>query len=108
MRWSATNAPVGEVAHERLVDRCIGEVEVVDVLRQRQLGDGELVFDGARLLLGYLGRQQVTDDPCRLVLKLDRGGHDLVVGAAHAVELERSHQFKNLGSFYQPALLRLS
>ncbi len=64
---------VGEVADQRLVDRRVGEVEVLDVLGQRQLGDGELVFDGARLLLGDLGRQQIADDPRRLVLALDAG-----------------------------------
>ena len=31
----------GEVAHERLVDGRAGEVEVVYVLGQRQLGDGD-------------------------------------------------------------------
>src|SRR5712675_1778047 len=36
------------------VDRCAGEVEVVDVLGQRQLGDGQLILDRARLLLGDL------------------------------------------------------
>ena len=45
----------GEIADQRLVDRRAGEVEVVDVLGQRQLGDGELVLDRARLLLGDLG-----------------------------------------------------
>ena len=73
----------GEVAHERLVDGRAGEVEVVDVLCQRQLGDGELVLDGARLLLGDLGRQDVTDNSRGLMLALDGGGHDLVVGASH-------------------------
>ena len=62
----------GEIADQRLVDRRAGEVEVVDVLGQRQLGDGELVLDRARLLLGDLGREQIADDPRRLVLALDR------------------------------------
>src|SRR5579863_9198984 len=34
-----------EIAHQRLVDRRVLEREVIDVLGQRQLGDGELVFD---------------------------------------------------------------
>ena len=53
----------GEIAHQGLVDRRAGEVEVVDVLGQRQLGDGHLVLDRARLLLGDLGREQIADDP---------------------------------------------
>jgi hypothetical protein len=50
----------GEVAHERLFDGRASDVEVDDVFGQRQLGDGELVRDGARLLLGDLGRQKVS------------------------------------------------
>jgi len=34
-----------QLADERLVDRCAGEVEVVNVLGQRQLGNGQLIFD---------------------------------------------------------------
>ncbi|BCG76200.1 hypothetical protein MesoLj113a_73580 [Mesorhizobium sp. 113-1-2] len=40
---------VGEPADEGLVDRRVGEVEVLDLLGERQLGDGQLLFDGARL-----------------------------------------------------------
>ena len=80
----------GQVPDQRLVDRRAVEVELLDVLGERQLGDGELVFDGAGLLLGDLGREQIADDPRRLVLALDAGGHDLVIGAAHAVELQRA------------------
>ena len=54
--------PGCELAHQAFVDRRVGEVEVVDVLGQRQFGDGDLVFDGARLLLGDLRLKQVTDD----------------------------------------------
>ena len=64
----------GEIAHQDLVDRRAGEVEVVDILGQRQLGDGDLVLDRARLLLGDLRGQQVANDALRLVLALDRGG----------------------------------
>jgi hypothetical protein len=52
-----------EVADQRLVNGRIGEVEVFDVLGQRPHGDGELVLDGVCLLLGDLGREQVTNDP---------------------------------------------
>jgi hypothetical protein len=37
-------AATGEVIHERLVDRRALELEVVEVLGERQLGDGELVL----------------------------------------------------------------
>src|SRR5208282_4105208 len=64
----------GEVAHESLVDRRVLEREVVDVLGQRQLGDGELVLDRARLLLRDLGPQEIADKALRLVLAFERRG----------------------------------
>src|SRR6266446_10618556 len=51
-----------QIADQRLVDRRVGEVEVVDVLGQRQLGDGQLILDRARLFLGDLGAQEIADD----------------------------------------------
>src|SRR5262244_552476 len=76
-----------QITDQRLVDRRAGEVETVDVLGQRQLGDSQLIFDRARLFLGDLGTEQIADDPRRLVPALDPGGHHLVVGCPHAVEL---------------------
>src|SRR5271156_6683821 len=38
-------AAAGEIVDERLVDRRPLELEVVEVLGERQLGDGELVLD---------------------------------------------------------------
>ena len=98
----------GEVAHQRLIDRRSVEGEVVEILGQRQLGDGDLVFDRARLLLGDLGFEQIADDALRLVLTLYRGGDDLVEGGLHAEELEFAHGVEDLGAFHHMALLRLS
>jgi hypothetical protein len=42
------------------MDRRILEGEVVDVLGQRQLGDGELIFDRARLFLRDLGLREIA------------------------------------------------
>src|SRR6185369_2961472 len=101
-------AAAGEVVHERLVDRCALELEVIEVLGERQLGDGELVFDRARLFLVDLGLEQITDDALRFVLAFDSGGHDLVEGVLHAVELELTHKVEELRAFHQLVLLRLS
>jgi len=90
----------GQIAHQTLIDRRAGEVELLDVLGQRQLGDGHLVADRARLLLGDLGLQQVAHDAGRFVLALDAGGHDFVIGAAHPVELQCPHQVEDLGAFH--------
>ena len=55
-------AAAGEIVHERLVDRRAVELEVIEVLGERQLGDGELILDRARLLLANLSLEQITDD----------------------------------------------
>src|SRR5262249_21600149 len=52
----------GEVVHEGLVDRRARELEVVEVLGERELGDAELVLDRARLLLADLGLEQIAED----------------------------------------------
>ena len=98
----------GELAHQGLVDRRGVEVEVLDVLGQRQLGDADLVLDGAGLLLADLGAQQVADQALRLVLALDGGGEQLVEGGLHAVELELAHGGQDLGAFHHRLLLRRS
>lgn len=86
----------GQVPDQGLVDLGRLEVELVDLLGQRQLGDGHLVFDRARLLLTDLGCQEVANDLLRLVLALDRSGDDLVVGRPHAVELQLAHGVEHL------------
>ena len=47
-------AAAGEVIDQRLVDGCSLELEVVKILGEWQLGDGELVLDRAGLLLADL------------------------------------------------------
>ena len=97
-----------QIADQRLIDRRAGEVEVVDILGQRQLGDGQLILDRARLLLGDLGAEQVADDARRLMPALDAARHHLVIGGAHAEELEGRHQLENFSAFHHEALRRLS
>ncbi len=99
---------VGEVAHQRLVKRRAVELEVVEVLGEWQLGNGELVFDRARLLLVDLRGEQIADDALGFMLAFNRGGHDLVEGGLHAIELELAHKVEQFGSFHQMVLLRLS
>jgi hypothetical protein len=55
----------GQIAHQRLVNRRLAEVELVDLLGQGQPGDGHLVLDRACLLLADLRGEQVTDDLSR-------------------------------------------
>ena len=55
-----------------------------------------------------LGGEQITDDALGIMLALDGGGHDLVEGGLHAIELKFVHEVEELGSFHQMVLLRLS
>jgi len=50
-------AAARQIVNQHLVDRRAGEVELVEILGQRKLGDRELVFNRARLLLGDLGTE---------------------------------------------------
>src|SRR4029078_12371151 len=93
-------APTCQVVDQRLIDRSAVELEVVEVLCTRQLGDGELVLDRARLLLADLGLEEVTDDALGLMLTLDGGGHDLLEGVLHAVELELAHEIEEFSAFH--------
>ena len=81
-----------EVSDQARIDWRVGEVKVIQILRQWQLCDGELVADRPGLLLGNLGLQQVADDAGRFVLALDAGGHDFIISTAHPIELEAAHQ----------------
>lgn len=86
----------GEVTDQGFIDLGDLEVELLDLLGQRQFGDRHLVFDRAGLLLTDLGGQEVANDLLRLVLSLDRGADDLVVGRPHAVELQLAHGVQDL------------
>src|SRR5438445_12472955 len=44
--------------------------------------------------------EQVAEDARRLVSALDAGGHHLIVGGPHAVQLERRHQLENVGAVH--------
>ena len=61
----------GQLAHQGFIDGRICKIKVIDVFRQRQLGDSELVTNGACLLLSDFRLQEVTDKRggsyCRLI-----------------------------------------
>jgi len=63
-------ATAGEVMHQRLVDRRVRELEAVEVLSERQLGDGELVLDRARRFSLISGVEQIADAEDALVAAL--------------------------------------
>ncbi len=96
-------------------------------LASGKLGDRELVFDRAGLLLRDLGLQEIAEEALGLMLAFERRGEGLVVGApllkrgwssrllihqgarkrmrTHPVELEAAHHVEDFGSFHCQALL---
>src|SRR3954453_18325470 len=83
LRCAARKAPLAKSRISASLTGVPEKSKVLDVLSQRQLGDGQLIFDRARLLLGNLGAEQIADNPRRLMPALDAGGHHLVVGRPH-------------------------
>ena len=75
---------------------------------ERQLGDGEPIFDRAGPFFGDLGREEIAEDALRLVLAFDGGRHDLVERGLHAVEVDLPHQFEELGAFHHMVLQKAS
>ena len=71
LRCWATKPPLARSRTSASLTVASVEVEVVDVLGEGQLGDGNLIFDRARLLFGDLGLEQIADDARRFMLPLD-------------------------------------
>ena len=92
----------GQIADHPFVDGSTGELELGELLGQRQLGDSELVFDRTGLLLGDLGFEELADDPLHRVLALQPVGHQLIEGGPHAGELEGTHHLDNLMTLHWP------
>ena len=55
-------ATARKIAHQGFVDGRAVEVKIINVLCQRELGDGHLIFDRARLLFGDFGLKKIADD----------------------------------------------
>ena len=89
-------AAAGELLDQGLVDRRGGEVEVGQLLGRWQPGGRHLVLDRARRLVGDLDLQQRTDDLLHRMTTLEPVGEDIVVGSAHARELQRRHHRQHL------------
>ncbi len=70
------------------------------VIRQ----DGRIVAEHRR----SFGRGETVYDPWHYVPELDGGGHDLVEGGFHAIELELAHKVEQLRAFHQTVFLWLS
>jgi hypothetical protein len=91
----------GKIADQCLIDWRALEVEVCKVLGEWQLGNGELVLDRARLFLGNLRLEELTDDPLRFVAPFQAVRHDFVEGSPHAKKLQLAHEIENLSAFHQ-------
>jgi hypothetical protein len=79
----------------RFVDRRAVELEVVEVLGGRRFGDGELVFDRARLLLVDLGGEQIADEIiCRLPSASLRRMRPFAAGSTQSLRGRRCARYR--------------
>ena len=98
----------GEFANLALIDRRIGEDELVEVLEDRELGAADAIADRARLPVGALGPDQAGDERMDLIAPGQALAGDLIEAGAHAVELELAHGLEDLMAFHQATFLMLS
>jgi hypothetical protein len=89
-----------QLAHERRVHGRGGEVELADRLHYRELGLAQAVGRGPALHVGQLRGEQLAHDPLGRVVALGGQRHDLVVGGAHAAQLELDHQLEDGGALH--------
>jgi hypothetical protein len=89
-----------EAARQGFVDRGGVEVELSEMLHHRELGCAHLVAHRARGFFGELGFRKIAKDLCWRALVLDPGAHGLVIGGAHAGELQRAHHIEDFMPFH--------
>ena len=93
-------APEARLLDQLAVDRRAVEGQIGQLLDQRQLGEPHLVVDRSRMLGRDLGLQQRADDVLDALVALDARRDDLVVGRAHAGELQLAHQLQDLRALH--------
>ncbi len=85
-----------QLAHQPLIDRRDREVELGEVLHHREAGNTHPVGGRAGAIVGELGEQQFPDDALNRMLGAQPRRNHLVVGGAHAGQLELAHQLDDL------------
>ena len=98
----------GKFAHLALIDRRVGEDELVEVFEDREPGAADAIADRSGLPVGALGPDQAGDEWVDLVAPGEALAGDLVEAGAHAVELEFAHGLEDLMTFHQAIFLMLS
>jgi hypothetical protein len=97
---AGNEATACKIAHQGFVNGRAVEFKIIDVLCQRKLGNGHLIFDGACLLFGDFGLKKVANDLGRLVLPFYASRHHVIIGGPHAEELEFAHEVEDLRAFH--------
>ena len=98
----------GEFANQPLIDRGVGEDELVQVFENRELGAGDAIADGAGLAVGAFGSDQAGEERIYFVAPGETFSGNLIEAGANAVELQFAHGFQNLMAFHQATFLMLS
>src|SRR5271154_3046541 len=78
----------GELSNQALINRSVGEDELVEVLEHREPGAADAIADRSGLAMGVFGPDQAGDEGIDLVAPGQTLAGDLVEAGAHAVELE--------------------
>ena len=100
LRWLSRKLPPASCSTSSSLIGVALEVEISQLLGERQLGDPHLIVDRTRLLGGDLGLEQGTNDLLDTVLALDACRDDLVVGRSHAGELQGRHHLQDLRALH--------
>ena len=96
-------AALVQFAHQPLVDRRDREVELGKVLHHREARHPHAVGGRAGAMIGELGEQQFAEDALNRVLGAQSCRHHLVVGGAHAGQLQLAHQRDDLMPLHEYA-----
>jgi hypothetical protein len=98
----------GEFANLALVQRRVGEDELVEVFEHREPCAADAIADRSRLTVSALGSDQAGDEGIDLIAPGEPFAGDLVEAGAHAVELEFAHGVEDLVAFHHATFLMLS
>jgi hypothetical protein len=97
-----------EFTHLALIDRRVGEDELVQVLEHRELGGADTIADRSCLPVGPLRPDQAGDEWVDFIAPGQALAGDLVEAGAHAIEFQLPHGVEDLMAFHQATFLMLS
>jgi hypothetical protein len=98
----------GQLTHLALIDRRVGEDELVEVFQDRELGGGDAIADRPGLAMCPFCPDQAGDEWIELIAPGHALPGDLVEAGAHPIELQFCHGLEDLVALHQATFLMLS